>query len=747
VKIYRSLQSLFSVHKSNSSLSVWLLLSLAVIAGCQGESAPEIPVTLKDSVVVDSGVYGSGEQKRLEYSEERDPCSIYNPLRDPFFGDTHVHSERSLDAGIQDTRTSPAQSYEFAKGKTLGLQPWIDDDTALRSATISRPLDFAMVSDHAEFFGETVLCQTPGVDDEAYNSEKCSNFRDDPRGDFVNWNLKYLGNIFQNDGVMKRFEFCGENGKKCLDASESVWQEMITAAEDAYDKTDECGFTAFVGYEYTGAPLSFNLHRNVVFKNADVPGQPLGYMEYSKPENLWKGLDKYCNEDTNCESLTIPHNSNMSGDMMFRRDKYNIQRTDFTPDYVQLRNKYEPLLEIYQHKGDSECQRGGKNGADEFCGFEKFPFNNLIADRFNGFLTGEPGEQSFLRYALAEGLNQENIHGVNPFKYGVVGSTDTHLGTPGLVDEAEYPGHGGAGADNGGSTEVATGLTDLISFGPGGLAVLWAEENSRDYLFDAMQRKETHATSGPRILVRMFAGWSDNESGSDEKSSELTEQALCDGFAFDETGEALRIGAFPSEGDRYGVPMGSDLPAYPGHGSPVFAVAALRDRDSSQGLQRIQIVKTWIDETGENFEQVFDVVGAGLNGVESSASVDLNTCVASQPDKKEALCSVWKDPSFNASQDAAYYARVLENPSCRWAWRQCVAYLNTTSFSNMREACAHPSQMDSGFNECCLHEYVADVFPGNTMKTQIGIYPATTQERAWTSSIWYNAISSSERSQ
>ncbi len=224
----------------------------------------------------------------------------------------------------------------------------------------------------------------------------------------------------------------------------------------------------------------------------------MSYVEYPRPENLWRALDSYCNDDNNCASLTIPHNSNMSGDILFRREKIILGYTDFDEEYVSLRNRYEPLIEIFQHKGDSECSRT----ADEFCGFEKFPFDNLIADRYSGYLTKEPGVNSFVRSALKSGLELENQWGTNPFKYGVVASTDTHLGTPGLVDENNYPGHGGAGADNG--EQIVAGLSDLISFGPGGLAILWAEENSRDYLFDAMRRREAQGTSGPRILLRMY---------------------------------------------------------------------------------------------------------------------------------------------------------------------------------------------------------------------------------------------------
>jgi len=258
------------------------------------------------------------------------------------------------------------------------------------------------------------------------------------------------------------------------------------------------------------------------------------------------------------------------------------------------------------------------------------------------------------------------------------------------------------------------------------LAVLWSEENSRDYLFDAMQRKETHATSGPRILVRMFAGWDNNDAFDD--------QALCEDFAFDETAEALRVGVFAADGDKYGVPMGSDLSAYPGDGSPVIAVAALRDANSEQGLQRIQIVKSWVDNEGLHHEQIFDVAGGNNN-----ASVDLNSCEVEQPNKQGALCRAWKDPTFNPEFDAVYYARVLENPSCRWAWQQCLGYLETSSFGDMREACSESSQIPSGFQECCLHEHVADVYSNSFKKKEIGVYPATVQERAWTSPVWYNA--------
>lgn len=727
--------NLFKAHAYKALPAVAMMMVLGIgLTGCKQVDVPTIPTILKDKVELSSGTYADNQPKRLSYSEQREPCAVYNPLRNPYFGDTHVHTERSLDAGIQDTRTTPAQAYEFAKGKPLGIQPWLDETTPSRTVQLGRALDFAMVSDHAEFFGEAAVCSDPGVDPAAYASEKCEKFRADPRGNFVSWNLQYLGSLIQPNKALGRFDFCGENGKKCLDASTSVWQEIREAAEAAYDKSSACEFSAFVGYEYTAAPVSFNLHRNVVFRNADVPLQPLSYMEFSKPENLWKGLEQYCNDQHNCESLTIPHNANMSGDFMFRREKTTLAFTDFTPDYVALRQKYEPLFEIIQHKGDSECVRS----ADEHCGFEKFPFNNLIADRYAGYLTGEPNEASFLRYALGEGMNLERELGTNPFKYGVIGSTDTHLGTPGLVNESNYPGHGGAGADNGAPGEpLEPGLTDLISFSPGGLAVLWAEENSRDYLFDAMQRKETHATSGPRVLVRMYGGW------------EYEEAAICNGFAYDPSGEALKRGPFPTLGDAGGVPMGSDLQRTgAGSGAPTFAVAAIKDPgydgpgsaidEPSQRLQKIQIVKVWVDAAGTKHERVFDVAGESSTRV-NDTGVDLNTCAVTSSAGHDALCRVWKDPEFNAANDAAYYARVLEQPSCRWSWQQCLAYQKESGLESFEAACAEPSTLPKGYEQCCLHEHLQDSYPNTFKKQQIGTYSATLQERAWTSPIWYRA--------
>ncbi len=645
---------------------------------------------------------GCGDGTPLAVTDDTPPgetrrCVDANPHRNPYFGDLHVHTVYSLDANTQGTVITPDEAYRFARGERLGIQPYTPEGEPLRFSQLARPLDFAAVTDHAELFGEVTICTDPAA--VGYFAPECLLYRAAPEQSFIIFNLIAVGlpelpqfpvpegipvisdlPILGSEGTIPRLPYCGLGGRRCLDAALTPWRDIQRAAEAHYDRGEDCRFTTFVGYEWTGAPLSNNLHRNVIFANEVVPEYPPAYQEHPSPEQLWSALDDQCRTELGCAWLSIPHNSNLSAGTMFETADRNGRPYDAALAAARQRN--EPLAEIYQHKGQSECL--GTQGAgmqDELCGFELLPYNNLTGDRFGGANTGPPVEQDFLREALKAGLQTERALGVNPFKYGFIGSTDTHLGTPGLAAEADYPGHGGAGLAA--TDSVPEGLTDLIENSPGGLAVLWAEQNTRRDLFAAMRRREAYATSGNRPVVRFYGGWSLPAT-------------------------ACSAPDFAAAGDAHGVPMGADLPARAAiDGAPRFALSALRDAaPSAEPLQRIQIIKGWIDAAGETHEQVFDIGGDADNG----ASVDLTSCETSGPGFAQ-LCAVWEDPAFDPAQAAFYYARVVENPSCRWSTRQCLA---------AGVDCAVPDAVPEAFADCCNADY-----------------PKTVQERAWTSPIWY----------
>ena len=624
-------------------------------------------------------------------------CDSFDELRQPFFGETHVHTTLSLDANTQGTRLSPDDAYGFARGETIGIQPYDEDGNSLRSLTIDAPLDFVMVSDHAEFFGTLAICNDPGR--EGYNHPECELYRNDPQAAYLPLNV-YTG---LPEPLVRYPELCGDAGAACIEAGKDVWAGVQQSAEAAYDRTASCKFTTFIGYEWTGSPGAKNLHRNVMFANATVPDLAVSYLDEPYVEGLWGALRSLClDPDDGCDVLTIPHNSNLSGGRYFENRMED--GSPFDEAYAAERNAMEPIFEIYQHKGDSECLPG-TSIADELCGFEKAPFNNLADANFD--IPSVPVPTDFVRAALGEGMRFEVELGANPFEYGFISSTDTHLAAPGAVSETNYPGHGGAGQPN---IELPEAFTDSIYNSPGGLAGVWAEENSREAIFEAMRNRETFGTSGPRIVPRFFGGWTYPED-------------LCDSADFE------RIG------DEQGVPMGSILspPSDSGApGAPRFAVMAKQDLNDA-ALQSVQVVKGWLD--GDTYlTKVYDVAGDANNG----ADVDLTTCEPTGTGAAE-LCAVWEDPDFDPAQQAYYYVRVIQNPTCRWTTYQCVdaGYDCDNPSTAMDEACCDPS---AGLNTAFCGAVDCtdpDSLPTADARCCVPAVEPSIQERAWTSPIWY----------
>jgi hypothetical protein len=653
--------------------------------------------------------FAVAEAAPFERTEDRAPCNFYVDNRQPLFGDLHIHTRYSFDSYVSSQRNTPTDAYLYAKGHPITLPDANGDQTII--ATIGRPLDFAGVTDHAEFLGQISVC-TEDPSRAGYWWPHCvmtrgSNF----------WVQLMAANRWtalggQLDDPPLKSPACLFSD--CDAAQTDVWNRIQQAAEEHYDRSAECEFTTFVGYEYTDAPDQNNMHRNVIFRNDKVTELPISVYEAGRsnfPE-LWRQLRDQCiDADNGCDVMAIPHNPNLSGGLMFRDPQ--------TPQELTDRLAFEPVVEITQHKGASECRFDrlagrGLDTEDELCDFEQVVADNLkMLGSVHGRLRTEDAravsledyaERNMLRNVLKSGLELEQNGGTNPFVMGFIGSTDTHSATSGGAEEDNYVGHLGR------RDSEYRNVQDHFFSNPGGHAVVWAEENSRDAIFAAIRRKETYATSGTRPIVRFFAG-----PGISEE--------LC------ESNDMI------TEAYQQGVPMGGEfsLANAAAEQSPKFFLHALKDPGTSRSpgtdLQRLQIIKGWVDANGETHEKVFDVAGNPDNG----AGVEPESCAPTGAGFA-SLCTVWKDPDFDAYENAFYYARVLENPTCRWSTLQCqAAGVNPFSSSCKEQAErasleAHAAGAEGDvYGKCCIDP------------AEEPFYSPVLQERAWTSPIWFKS--------
>lgn len=571
-----------------------------------------------------------------------------NPLKDAFFGETHVHTSYSLDAYIGGARLTPVDAYRFAKG----------GDVTINGLThnIVRPLDFAAVSDHAEYLGEMHATQvqgTPGYDDPKLQELRNLQTVDEQRAWFLR---EVVGNSRGGDPQHTDF-YPGD------DVFRTGWRVLVDAAISQYEPGR---FTTLIGFEWTAVQSGGNMHRNVLFRDTVVPELPLTSIDTFDEEELWAWMAEQ--DVAGSTLLAIPHNSNGSKGFMF--EPVDNAGNPITAAYARNRSRWEPLIEMMQIKGNSEVV-ASLWPDDEFADFENAVSLQNYSDRTYR-------RENFVRYAVIKGLDHAAQLGANPFQLGFIGGTDNHNGAPSDVVEDNYIGsHGPA---DGSLEERRSGEIDgwLLSSesNPGSLAGVWATRNTRGAIWDAMKARESFATSGTRIKPRFFCGRSFDGAPEDA--------------------DALVRGGYAS-----GVPMGGTLEG--GDGPLTCWVHALKDPDGAN-LDRIQIIKGWIGDDGEPQERIVDLAWSGNRSPGTDgrvptvgSTVDLETARYTNDIGSPELIGAWTDDDFDPDEHAVYYVRVLEIPTPRW------------------------STYDAVRNGLPLLDNV----------------PATIQERAWTSPIWY----------
>jgi hypothetical protein len=583
-----------------------------------------------------------------------------------YFGDTHLHTSYSADAGMAGAIVGPEEAYRFARGEE------ITSNTGL-PVQLQRPLDFLVIADHAENLGlaPMIANSDPALLANPWGKEVHDLVKSDRAPDAFNMWIAAMQEL--NDPF----------GGQSQEIAKPVWQYLTAAAE----KYNEPGlFTALIGYEWTSGPDGNNLHRNVIFRDGkDKADQiiPLSYYDTGDPEDLWAWMQAY-EDNTGGKMLAIAHNGNLSNGLMFD-DVTLTTKLPLDRDYAERRMRWEPIYETTQPKGDGETHPL-LSPNDEFANFERWDKGSFGPE----LKTPDMLPREYTRETLKRGLAYEAALGVNPFKFGLIGSTDMHTGLPTTAENNFF-----------GKVALLEPTADPIRFdeviigrvpadrkrenqhlaretSASGLAAVWARDNTREALWDAMARKEVYATTGTRLVVRVFGG-------------------------FDFTAADLDASNFAELGYQGGVPMGGDLTAAPEGKAPGFMIRAMRDVDGAN-LDRVQVIKGWLDAEGKTQEQVYDVAWSGDRSVGADGklppvgnTVDVAQATYTNAIGAPILSAFWQDPDFSADQSAFYYVRVIEIPTPRW----------TT--------------------------YDAKVF-GVALPTDV---PSSIQDRAYTSPIWY----------
>ena len=598
------------------------LLSLPGIAMASDIGTPDIEII--------KGLYPG--KAYSPYAKRSFPSRVY-------WGETHLHTGLSLDAGLFGNILGPEDAYRFARGEEI-------KSSSGQLVKLGRPLDFLVVADHSDMMGIATDIQNgaPNIMADPKGKEWAEGFAKggEAAGKAAFDLITHFSQMTVPEQLVKEYSPGSPVYNK-------VWEKIIAAADQF---NDPGRFTAMIGFEWTSVPKGFNLHRNVILRDDGSRARQVSPLTTQPPMGTTDPLDLYqwladYEAKTGGQALAISHNGNLSNGWMFPMvDTYAGGKVD--KNYVELRAKWEPLYEVTQIKGDGEAHPA-LSPNDEFADYETLAKGNLDLTEVK---KPEMLQREYAREALKNGLALEKQLGTNPYKFGMIGATDSHTGLATAEEENFF---GKSTSVEPSATRAAhpfvtseLGAIEGYELSASGYQAVWATENTREAIFDAMERKETYATTGPRMLVRFFGGW------------EFTD-------------DDLRNRAPAFTGYQKGVPMGGDLSAAPKGKAPTFMVIALRDPIGAN-LDRTQIIKGWIDKDGKTHEKIYDVavsdgrkIGAdGRCKTPVGNTVDLEAANWTNTIGASELATLWTDPDFDASQKAFYYVRVIEIPTPRW---------------------------------------------------------------------------------